>query len=468
MLIPPELWDYANKPAHFVTYFGDIYYGYLTELHGYNDGFFIVQMDKAKRLREELEPHERTPEEYRKLGREIKDPKVIKAIYEDKIGTDIHHEGLSYNGEQEFKRMFVFGAAASAFCTFGEQKSKYRDCELCSPTGLEVFAEKYEAIIDSYPGAKLSIPNFAARGYDTEQCLEEEWEVYKNTYSPEIAARHLNIQYYLQDLLGKVTTETVTKFYRQNLYSLLLSKLQIHLAKTPKERVTVVTFNYDTILESFASQIFHKNFDTLEDYVDYHNRQLVLIKPHGSINWGWPINPSTTSGVTNISTALYQQQIEPWQLYYQLIGDINDVIAPNTWGYEYGNHQDQLGRFTINKNLIQVIPTNKKQHYFPALMIPYRDKDEFVMPYKHSELLEDSFDKIEELYLIGWKGNEALFNRKLSKARNLKKIYIVNPKASEVKAYLSKYLDLDSIDMIEVDSFEEFVLTRIDDVLRWT
>jgi hypothetical protein len=78
-------------------------------------------------------------------------------------------------------------------------------------------------------------------------------------------------------------------------------------------------------------------------------------------------------------------------------------------------------------------------------------------------------NEVEELYLIGWKGNEDVFNRLLkTQTRNLRKIIIVNPmekKKKEVTKNLKKHLDLARYKIEVVNTFEDFVLKKMDSYL---
>ena len=263
-----------------------------------------------------------------------------------------------------------------------------------------------------------------------------------------------------------ISKEVVEKHYRNNLYSLFLNKFQSYLAANPTERISLVSFNYDTILDDFITQIYGYPLNKMDDYINWNDRNILLFKPHGSCNWGWKIKQEKLNNntQTTIATTLYNEGKEPWEIYFNLIGDLNEVVAQNTWGYEYFNDKHLRGRFTVNKNLIEQIPENTTNTYFPSLLIPYRDKDEMLMPYDHFNAMKTAIGKVEELYLIGWKGNEHLFNKqfKMHSHNKLKKIVIVNPESDIVKSNISKYLDLTKIKVEVVKDFETFVLNHLD------
>ena len=468
-IIVPSNWYCNPHPDDlncYIAYFGDIYSGTIHEDLSYNDRFWIVQNNFLQAINE-LPGDQRNIDAYNKYGREINDIDIIKDVIKAKeIGPanqrSVGHEYF------ELKKMFVFGAAASSFCVFGDRANALKNSLLSSPLGFEIFDDKYEVYCRQFPGVRLTNPYFEEKGKDIEACLEEEWKEYRNIYNPQLAVRHINIQFYLQKLFSAISQDIVENHSRNNLYSLFANKLQKYTTRKPHERIAMVSFNYDTILDHFIENHFGINFESMTDYVDWNKNKVVLLKPHGSVNWGWPFRQDRINGNTQntIATALYNNKIEPWKIYYHFLGDTKDMAASNTWGYETHFHPERKGRLTINKNLIEKSMDNSDKVYFPALLMPYRDKDEFVMPFDHYETMEHSFSQVEELYLIGWKGNEDLFNRTLrDHAYKLKRIVIVNPKKQNVVDNLEKY-NLTTIDPLVSLSFEDFVLNHLDKILN--
>lgn len=464
---------WGNGSQNFITYFGDIYPGNIRFCPNYSEGFFIIPNSSLQALGK-LPPEEQTPERYRKLGWEIRDRKIIH--YEpipstQEFGAPLDGSHTLYrNGDDKWKRMMVFGAGASSFCSFGESKEEFFNSPMRPPLGQEIFHKRYTQLLNHFPGAEQAIPLFESRGWDIEGCMEEEWELAKNSFNKKITSRHINVQYYLSELFRQVSWEVLTHHKRGNLYGLFADKLHSFLSKrqNEKEKVGIVSFNYDTILDKYLEQNFDINFVKMEDYVNWQQNQIVLFKPHGSCNWGWEFRADKKLGQNQIqiSQRLFENKTIPAEIYYDLLGNLSTNVYTGAWGIEKTTHPLDLGRYSLNKNRIRTFKHNEGG-YYPALLIPHKNKDEFVMPYYHMHALSLYMSQIEELYLIGWKGNEDSFNAYLSKhAHNLKKIVIVNPDSEEVKRNLSKTLKLERYSFEEVKTFEEFVREKMDVLIK--
>lgn len=474
--IPYEWFGLSQRLTSYITYFGDIYSGYLWEFQHIKDRFYIVEGDKSREVRE-LDLSEQKQEKLMTLGREIKDYRIIKEspipnIDGQQLGEKVIHSSLPRSG-QKWKRMFIFGAGASAYCTFGDKLNKLRESKLRPPTGYEIFDERYDALCKKYPAVELTIPDFEAKGSDIEKCLEDEWQYIRDSYNPNIIVRHINIQYYLFELFQEISKEVFENHKRGNLYSLFANKLQKFLAPDRKhnEDIAIVSFNYDIILDNFIEQFFDTKFKSVEHYIDYKRNKLLFLKPHGSANWGWQFNnPIVKTSNDLLPQYLYDNKFDLATIYYKLLGDLDNMVVSNSLGGEKGLHKNRLGRYTINKNRIEVIKENNS--YYPALLLPYRDKDEFLMPYDHQSALQTFMNSMEEVYLIGWKGNEDVFNRQLEiHAHNLKRIIIVNPdenKEQVVSKNITPYLKhiKGKYEITVIKDFEEFVLNYMDTFLN--
>ncbi|MCS6819980.1 MAG: hypothetical protein NZ522_08505, partial [Chitinophagales bacterium] len=139
--------------------------------------------------------------------------------------------------------------------------------------------------------------------------------------------------------------------------------------------------------------------------------------------------------------------------------DIINKVYYYSWGYEVEFNEKGIGRYKVDRNAIEKISDDELKSYFPAILMPYRNKDEIMMSYAMFDTSRYLSDHIEELYLIGWKGNEKIFNEHVLKRLNrLNKVTIVNPKPNEVKKNIENYLNIKRVEIVIYCSFEEFVV----------
>jgi hypothetical protein len=196
--------------------------------------------------------------------------------------------------------------------------------------------------------------------------------------------------------------------------------------------------------------------------VKVNDNPFCLFKPHGSWNWGWEF-PNLESKSITTAQWLFQEKINYHQLYYKLLVDYSSMIDWESYTIELKMHRDSIGKHKVNKSNLSVIHPGNENMFFPALLLPYRDKDEFTMPSSHYWDLHQCISYAETLIIIGWKGNEFYFNNLLQSAGNkIKRIVIADPSPESLRNNLA-FLIEKGIEVIEyTGGFEEFVLKGLD------
>lgn len=172
-------------------------------------------------------------------------------------------------------KVFIFGAGASK----GSQPDQGVNPKVAAPLVNELFEDRYQTYAD-----QVNLPTSLIRQLRTEWktlgslegWLTQRWEkidTLRESRNKE-AERALfgRLSFYIWRLLLGVSSE-----YREssNGYYTFLSKL-----RSKDEPFSIISFNYDTLLERAIKDTFHLTFDSLDDYINFK-----LIKPHGSINW---------------------------------------------------------------------------------------------------------------------------------------------------------------------------------------
>jgi hypothetical protein len=219
-----------------------------------------------------------------------------------------------------------------------------------------------------------------------------------------------------------------------------------YLLKSPDENIGVVTFNYDTIFEDSLSKILDCPFNTIDDYLvrakegdGVHLNDIMVFKPHGSSNWIQKLNDG---GIVANTPSRESKDIA--NRFYDLRTDYASLflaIEPSARNSDL--NLKEIVPFSVNT--FQILYTSKTLfEYYPMLLVPFKKKDESLMPLSHQNHFTHQLRDVEEILIIGWKGTEDHFNKILGQKLSQKKIKIsyVSPHTKTVQNELSKYLPL--------------------------
>lgn len=452
------------------TSYGEVYAGVLWEETHLDNYTVIIPFSKINEYRE-LPNDQKTLEKISEYGWVVVNNAVQKIISGrdfDPQGYHIHSD--SWSGNFDRKVMFIFGAGASANCVYGKNKEEFNNDVLRPPLGTGLFSNRFKNYYNCYKGVRQSLSFLQGDNIDVEEIFEREWQNISTDSNEIVMKRHINIQYYLQEVLKDVTKKVTEDYLPNNLYARLVNKLQKLYAASVRrsygnhssKKFAFVSFNQDTILDFFLEEQFNQSLTTLDDYVNMNENPFCLFKPHGSWNWGWEFQ-NTSQFVGKTSDWLFDNNKNFFNLYFELLGNDVNMINWVTWGHESSLNKHGLGKFTIDKSQLKIINNDNLNNYYPALLLPYRDKDEFTMPLKHFYNMQNYFSEVETLILIGWKGNEDAFNRQLlAHANRIKRVVIADPNHKIVQDNLKELLNRPHIENVVYKSFEDFVENGIE------
>jgi len=149
-------------------------------------------------------------------------------------------------------------------------------------------------------------------------------------------------------------------------------------------------------------------FRTIDDYTNYENG-FYLFKPHGSCNW----KRTFTDEFLNI---------------HKVLKEVNGMERTPRHIYDLKLNLHDIKRYTEDKITVLhsalIDPTYHLYTYYPSVLLPFKDKDEFLMPNSHTALLGYSLKDVEDILIIGWKGTEANFQRFIKQRIGDKKVNI--------------------------------------------
>lgn len=439
-----------RKKYFFFTYYGDVYYGIMVQNHtsGY---YYIIPSDNIEKYNNS---NNETRNSYKKIGWEIKDLRIITK-YKEQI--DYNQSNItSIPFTTQCKRLFVFGAGASAYCSL--KKTKKNDFVRSGlPMGNEIFSKDF-CITSYYEGLQSVLPIYEAKGMDVESFLQLYYDKIRDKCDVISLRNLINIQICVQETIRRINNDIQSSIERYNAYSMFVSYLRYLLQNEQNQRISIVSFNYDTLLEKCIKDDFLIDYNNIENYVS-PKFQIQLYKPHGSINWGWVAKnlPSHIQSQDDFIQYLYDELFDLDTLYFEILGDTKQNIKNRSWGIECEKHK--IGRYTINMDTISVIKPH--EIYYPSILPPYKDKDDFIMPYSQQYAMKEVVKSVEELYLIGWKGSENLFLKYLKQNKNIKKLIIVDPKAELV---LKNIEGVNFGEKKMYKSFSDFVIEKIREV----
>lgn len=426
----------------FTSYQGIKHYGILTE--GADEIHYIIPTPNIKKWN--VEVRGRNPVAHQTLGIKI-NPECIsdwEEYYPDSVFRVNTNDTVTFDSSKANK-LIILGAGASMDFLSSNKKDK-------PPLANELFNERYEHIFKHYSGVKSRLSSLR-RAKDIEIFFQSEWDYLTNHYDPVGLKNIISLQYYLHHLMNSITIEC-DNFDNNNYDSLITSAYRFAIRN--KRKVLITSFNYDTLLERSLERSSKIEFNSLDDYI-FNNSNLLYYKIHGSCNWGLPINAYlSNSGVNSIP------EMANWidknvknlaDLKYKMIRNQDNIqVIKNP-----AIHDGQLHNAVIHHE-------QKDYSYYPALFLPFKEKDDFVLPTKHHTSLKHYLGDIQDVLIIGWKGEETLFNELLKSRLNSRKINltVVDPNSGEVWKKMEKVFDISSF--TEYKSFSEFIQKEGDEV----
>lgn len=278
----------------------------------------------------------------------------------------------------------IFGAGASFDSDPSYPPGQSRDESIRLPLANQLFADRpiFSQALRQFPECHEIIPYLRTRrdNMSVEQVLENlQGEA---QHHPVRHKQLAAVRYYLQLMLRNCehswtnVTGNITSNYRT-----LLD--QIEQWRPGYQQVCLVTFNYDTLLDTAFQQVGIK-ITTMSDYVSEKNYK--LIKVHGSLNWAREV----LSPIDNLATR-----------------NSGNVV------HELINRAASLG-ISDNYHIITdcpvgLLPAQNPIPILPALAIPVQKKHAFECPPDHLEQLRGCLSQTTKLLVIGWQGVESHF-----------------------------------------------------------
>jgi SIR2-like domain len=237
---------------------------------------------------------------------------------------------------------------------FATAAERYRECLPVVPRLRELRGESVEAVLFDLQRKAVHYP----RGQQ------------------QLAA----VKYYLQEIIWDCTRKWKSIAKGVSNYKTLLDLIE-RTEFGNMGAVSLVTFNYDTLLEDALSE-FGLPITTLADYTEKHQFYR-LYKLHGSVNWARALD--------------------------------NKISGPNTHdthlvAREWIQRAAEL-KITDVYHLVEVLPASVARgiSFFPAIAIPVEKGKTFECPEARIKQLTAVLPDVTAVLVIGWRGAEEHF-----------------------------------------------------------
>jgi len=260
------------------------------------------------------------------------------------------------------------------------------------PLANSLFEDRSEflAARDSLPQIHALIPQLMPHG---DRSIEQTLQKYSDqaTGDPLRTQQLLAVRYYLQEIFRAIIPAWLRQSGGFTNYDALLEQIRHHIRGS--EPVCLVTFNYDTLLESALTAQFKMTFDMLGDYISRADYK--VFKLHGSQNWG--------KRVVSTPTMIFRGNHDPRGQHDVMIENIERI----------GVSDDDFAVYETAASVGQF----SGPPLYPAIAIPVATKTNstFECPAQHLRHLAELIPKVTKLLAIGWRGEEQHFLEMLRK-----------------------------------------------------
>lgn len=368
-------------PFNFNFYYGETKRGYLRQ-YSFDD-FYIVNGSEVNELNncsDETKLKILTEKGYKII------PETLESYNETKpLQNIIQSKNID---TANVKKLIIIGAGASY-----DFSSSYIEK---IPLTKSIFSEENYEYLQHFPGAHYYIDLINA-DTDLEAFFQKQWDSVTKSYNIHALRKIINTQYFLHYLFYKKSY--LNKSAIRNHYKALVAFLDDY-CHSKIQKAAIVSFNYDTLLEDAIIKNYNIPLNTVDSYIE-NTSNLLLFKPHGSANWIRKVKGTENKtspkdlDIRYMSQFYYNNNINLHEIKESLE---DEVLFLNDF-YEYT--EDGRKKYPY------------KYRYYPEILLPYKDKDDFIMPNSHANQLKNVLSSIDEILIIGWKGSEKKFNELL-------------------------------------------------------
>jgi hypothetical protein len=292
------------------------------------------------------------------------------------------------------------------------------------PLVTELFAPRFAAILNKYPLAQMAASDIR-RQSKTPVAIEEFLRTQYRDSDHELDQRKFHaVHWYLQDLLWTISQHYTS--HPDNYDRLIAACLRL-------PRVVFITLNYDTLLDDRLRIV--QPIDSMDGYVD-PDRRWSLVKLHGSVDWGLPI---------------------------QSLFDGTDIVNPPA---EIAVARTDIHLRRPGANTIDDVRLERMgaQYFYPAMSVPVGSRDEFSCPDTHIGFVRNLMQSQEHLdvLMLGYSAlDQEVLTLLQESGKPLRSLLVVNAgrdSAAEARERVEKAVGIASrMGGSSRSAFEQFV-----------
>jgi hypothetical protein len=282
--------------------------------------------------------------------------------------------------------LVIFGAGAS----YDSVEEGRIDPDRRPPLAAQLFAmNRFGEAVNRYRESGVLV-------HRLDEAVREEKNV-ENALEQEVATAEqghehrkrqlIALRYYLRLVVGDTTVTWGNRASWTTNYSSLLDRIELWRGPL-RERVLLVTFNYDLLLDEACLRVLGLTFPDIESYTagtDYK-----LFKPHGSVDWSRVLYFLPGNGENPDS-------------------DFDNVMAHAVVVF------DSLKEGRPHGQVAPVVRGGSRNvAALPALAVPTHSKTTFECPLEHLEILRRELAEVDRVLVVGWRGQENHFVKLLN------------------------------------------------------
>ncbi len=239
------------------------------------------------------------------------------------------------------------------------------------PLTAELFQARTEFsdILKKYPGA-MSLGATIATRIKQGQSLEDVLRSMLDRGEDHVIPRLGQVPFYLQHLLGEISEQYTA-------VPVNYSRLITDILGPEYDKVALVTLNYDLFLEKSLAAIERKPVTSLDSFAE-PDRKWMLVKLHGSVNWGRRVEGAVSNIHDQGNMLKFASEIRIKE------GPPNEIYVQNA-------HNDRwLG----------------DQLLYPVMAMPLAGKYDHMCPEDHVDALKEFLGSCPNYLIIGVSGKD--------------------------------------------------------------